>query len=235
MSFRQICCLPSEKHEASHFLQLIARIFATSYLSANPTPRQCRLAKQTRGPIIARFPHAALRAVFFFKGEWMSEATPAVGIIMGSRSDWPTLIAAANVLDDLKVSYETKIVSAHRTPQRLYDYASNARGRGLKVIIAGAGGAAHLPGMAASMTELPVLGVPVESKSLKGLDSLLSIAQMPGGVPVGTLAIGKAGATNAGLLAASILALADAGLATRLSDWRLAQTESVAETVEDDG
>ena len=165
----------------------------------------------------------------------MSEATPAVGIIMGSRSDWPTLIAAANVLDDLKVSYETKIVSAHRTPQRLYDYASNARGRGLKVIIAGAGGAAHLPGMAASMTELPVLGVPVESKSLKGLDSLLSIAQMPGGVPVGTLAIGKAGATNAGLLAASILALADAGLATRLSDWRLAQTESVAETVEDDG
>jgi len=165
----------------------------------------------------------------------MSEANPAVGIIMGSRSDWPTLIAAANVLDDLKVSYETKIVSAHRTPQRLYDYASNARGRGLKVIIAGAGGAAHLPGMAASMTELPVLGVPVESKSLKGLDSLLSIAQMPGGVPVGTLAIGKAGATNAGLLAASILALADAGLATRLSDWRLAQTESVAETVEDDG
>ena len=126
----------------------------------------------------------------------MSEATPSVGIIMGSRSDWPTLKAAAKILDALEVSYETKVVSAHRTPQRLYNYASGARGRGLKVIIAGAGGAAHLPGMAASMTELPVLGVPVESKSLKGLDSLLSIAQMPGGVPVGTLAIGKAGATK---------------------------------------
>ncbi|HBF61238.1 MAG TPA: 5-(carboxyamino)imidazole ribonucleotide mutase [Methyloceanibacter sp.] len=164
----------------------------------------------------------------------MSEATPSVGIIMGSRSDWPTLKAAAKILDALEVSYETKVVSAHRTPQRLYDYASGARGHGLKVIIAGAGGAAHLPGMAASMTELPVLGVPVESKSLKGLDSLLSIAQMPGGVPVGTLAIGKAGATNAGLLAAGILALSDAALAARLADWRSAQTEAVAETVEDD-
>ncbi|ODR99495.1 N5-carboxyaminoimidazole ribonucleotide mutase [Methyloceanibacter methanicus] len=164
----------------------------------------------------------------------MSEATPSVGIIMGSRSDWPTLKAAAKILDALEVPYETKVVSAHRTPQRLYDYASAARGRGLKVIIAGAGGAAHLPGMAASMTELPVLGVPVESKSLKGLDSLLSIAQMPGGVPVGTLAIGKAGATNAGILAASILALSDAALAARLADWRSAQTEAVAETVEDD-
>lgn len=164
----------------------------------------------------------------------MSEATPSVGIIMGSRSDWPTLKAAAKILDALEVPYETKVVSAHRTPQRLYDYASAARGRGLKVIIAGAGGAAHLPGMAASMTELPVLGVPVESKSLKGLDSLLSIAQMPGGVPVGTLAIGKAGATNAGILAASILALSDAALAARLADWRSAQTDAVAETVEDD-
>ena len=164
----------------------------------------------------------------------MSEATPSVGIIMGSRSDWPTLKVAAKILDALEVSYETKVVSAHRTPQRLYNYASGARGRGLKVIIAGAGGAAHLPGMAASMTELPVLGVPVESKSLKGLDSLLSIAQMPGGVPVGTLAIGKAGATNAGLLAAGILALSDAALAARLADWRSAQTEAVAESVEDD-
>ncbi len=165
----------------------------------------------------------------------MSDANPTVGIIMGSRSDWPTLKSAADVLDALKVPYETKVVSAHRTPKRLYDYAANARDRGLKVIIAGAGGAAHLPGMTASMTELPVLGVPVESKALKGLDSLLSIAQMPGGVPVGTLAIGKAGATNAGLLAASILALCDRELATRLLAWRASQTESVAEAVEGDG
>ncbi|MEM7191924.1 MAG: 5-(carboxyamino)imidazole ribonucleotide mutase [Pseudomonadota bacterium] len=165
----------------------------------------------------------------------MSEATPAVGIIMGSRSDWPTLKAAAKILDALDVAYETNVVSAHRTPQRLYDYATGARDRGLKVIIAGAGGAAHLPGMAASMTSLPVLGVPVESKSLKGLDSLLSIAQMPGGVPVGTLAIGKAGATNAALLAAAILALSDTKLAARLDTWRRDQTESVAKTVEDDG
>ncbi len=165
----------------------------------------------------------------------ISDANPNVGIIMGSRSDWPTLKAAASVLDALKVPYETKVVSAHRTPQRLYDYASSARDRGLKVIIAGAGGAAHLPGMTAAMTELPVLGVPVESKSLKGLDSLLSIAQMPGGVPVGTLAIGKAGAKNAGLLAAAILALSDASLASRLAAWRAEQTDAVAETVEDDG
>jgi len=165
----------------------------------------------------------------------MSDANPAVGIIMGSRSDWPILEAAAQILDALHVPYETKVVSAHRTPKRLYDYASSARERGLKVIIAGAGGAAHLPGMTASMTELPVLGVPVESKALKGLDSLLSIAQMPAGVPVGTLAIGKAGATNAGLLAASILALSDASLATRLLAWRATQTESVLETVKDDG
>ncbi len=166
--------------------------------------------------------------------ESMSQATPSVGIIMGSRSDWPTMKAAAKILDALQVRYETKVVSAHRTPQRLYDYATRARDRGLKVIIAGAGGAAHLPGMAASMTTLPVLGVPVESKSLKGLDSLLSIAQMPGGVPVGALAIGKAGATNAGLLAASILAVSDAALAARLEEWRSAQTNAVAETVEDD-
>ena len=164
----------------------------------------------------------------------MSDANPAVGIIMGSRSDWPTLKATADVLDALNVPYETRVVSAHRTPKRLYEYASTARDRGLKVIIAGAGGAAHLPGMAASMTELPVLGVPVESRALKGLDSLLSIAQMPAGVPVGTLAIGTAGATNAGLLAAGILALSDADLATRLRAWRAAQTASVAEAVQDD-
>ena len=161
----------------------------------------------------------------------MSDAKPVVGIIMGSRSDWPTLKAAAKVLDKLKVPYETRVVSAHRTPKRLYDYASSARKRGLKVIIAGAGGAAHLPGMTASMTELPVLGVPVESKALKGLDSLLSIAQMPAGVPVGTLAIGEAGATNAGLLAAAILALNDAKLASRVLAWRAAQTAAVAETL----
>jgi phosphoribosylaminoimidazole carboxylase PurE protein len=167
--------------------------------------------------------------------ESTSEANPVVGIIMGSRSDWPTLKAAADVLDLLHVPYETKIVSAHRTPKRLYEYAASARDRGLKVIIAGAGGAAHLPGMTASMTELPVLGVPVESKALKGLDSLLSIAQMPAGVPVGTLAVGKAGATNAGLLAAAILAMGDDGLATRLAAWRAEQTASIPETVEDDG
>jgi 5-(carboxyamino)imidazole ribonucleotide mutase len=164
----------------------------------------------------------------------MSEPKPVVGIIMGSRSDWPTLKAAAAVLDQLKVPYETKVVSAHRTPKRLYDYASSARARGLKVIVAGAGGAAHLPGMTASMTELPVLGVPIESRALKGLDSLLSIAQMPAGVPVGTLAIGEAGAANAGLLAAQIVALCDARLAARVLAWRAAQTASVAEAVEDE-
>ena len=157
---------------------------------------------------------------------------PLVGIIMGSRSDWETMAAAADILTALEVPFEAKVVSAHRTPQRLYDYATGAAERGLKVIVAGAGGAAHLPGMAASMTALPVLGVPVESKALKGMDSLLSIAQMPGGIPVGTLAIGKPGATNAGLLAASILALSDAALATRLADWRARQTESVAESPE---
>src|SRR4051812_47759310 len=151
---------------------------------------------------------------------------------MGSRSDWETMRHAAETLDALGVAYETKIVSAHRTPQRLYDYASGAATRGLKVIVAGAGGAAHLPGMAASMTPLPVLGVPVETKALSGLDSLLSIVQMPGGVPVGTLAIGKAGAINAGLLAASILALGDAALAERLGAWRQRQTDEVGERPE---
>lgn len=158
----------------------------------------------------------------------MAETRPDVGIIMGSTSDWETMRHAADVLDQLAVPHETRVVSAHRTPDRLFDYAKTAAGRGLKVIIAGAGGAAHLPGMAASMTRLPVLGVPVESKALKGMDSLLSIVQMPGGIPVGTLAIGKAGATNAGLLAASILALADPDLALRLEAWRAAQTDSVA-------
>jgi 5-(carboxyamino)imidazole ribonucleotide mutase len=153
-----------------------------------------------------------------------------VGIIMGSRSDWETMRHAAETLDALGVAHETRIVSAHRTPQRLYDYASGAAARGLKVIVAGAGGAAHLPGMAASMTRLPVLGVPVESKALKGMDSLLSIVQMPAGVPVGTLAIGQAGAVNAGLLAAAILALSDPALAERLEAWRMRQTDGVGES-----
>ncbi|CAA7627175.1 5-(carboxyamino)imidazole ribonucleotide mutase [Magnetospirillum sp. UT-4] len=159
----------------------------------------------------------------------MTKKIPLVGIIMGSQSDWETMRHAASVLAELGVAYETRVVSAHRTPKRLYDYATGARARGLKVIVAGAGGAAHLPGMAAAMTTLPVLGVPVESRTMKGIDSLYSIVQMPGGVPVGTLAIGKAGATNAGLLAASILALGDEALAGRLEAWRETQTASVAE------
>jgi 5-(carboxyamino)imidazole ribonucleotide mutase len=159
-------------------------------------------------------------------------AAPAVGIIMGSRSDWPVMQHAAEMLDRLGVAYEVRVVSAHRTPRRLYDYATGAQARGIKVIIAGAGGAAHLPGMAASMTILPVLGVPVATAALQGQDSLLSIVQMPGGVPVGTLAIGKPGATNAGLLAAGILALSDAGLSERLAAFRAAQTDAVPEFVE---
>jgi 5-(carboxyamino)imidazole ribonucleotide mutase len=162
----------------------------------------------------------------------MTDAAPLVGIIMGSRSDWDTMRRAAEALEALGVPHETRVVSAHRTPQRLYDYARTAAERGLKVIIAGAGGAAHLPGMAASMTRLPVLGVPVESKALKGMDSLLSIVQMPAGIPVATLAIGKAGATNAGLLAAAILATFDPELAERLDAWRQAQTDGVAEAPE---
>ncbi len=153
-----------------------------------------------------------------------------VGIIMGSRSDWTTLRAAAKVLGELRVAYETRVVSAHRTPARLYDYATRAKARGLKAIIAGAGGAAHLPGMTAALTVLPVLGVPVETKALKGLDSLLSIAQMPGGIPVATFAIGEAGAKNAGLFAASLLALEDAVLARRLEAWRKRQTKRVVLT-----
>ncbi len=157
-------------------------------------------------------------------------SAPLVGIIMGSRSDWETMRHAAETLEKLGVAHETRVVSAHRTPERLFDYARTAAGRGLKVIIAGAGGAAHLPGMAASMTALPVLGVPVESHALKGMDSLLSIVQMPAGIPVGTLAIGRAGAVNAGLLAAAILATSDPALAARLDAWRAAQTASVPDS-----
>ncbi len=155
-----------------------------------------------------------------------------VGIIMGSRSDWETMRHASETLDALGVAHECKVVSAHRTPQRLYNYATGAVGRGLKAIIAGAGGAAHLPGMTASMTRLPVLGVPVESKALSGMDSLLSIVQMPAGVPVGTLAIGRAGAVNAALLAAAMLATTDEALALRLDAWRTRQTQDVAEAPE---
>jgi 5-(carboxyamino)imidazole ribonucleotide mutase len=162
----------------------------------------------------------------------VADEAPLVGIIMGSQSDWETMRHAADLLDALGIAYETRIVSAHRTPERLYDYARTAAGRGLKVIVAGAGGAAHLPGMAASMTRLPVLGVPVESKALAGMDSLLSIVQMPKGVPVGTLAIGAPGAANAALLAAAILATGDEALAERLEKWRRAQTDAVAQRPE---
>ena len=158
----------------------------------------------------------------------MTSAPPRVGIIMGSQSDWQTMRHAAETLDRLGVAHEALIVSAHRTPQRLVEYATGAKARGLQVVIAGAGGAAHLPGMVASMTTLPVFGVPVESHALKGMDSLLSIVQMPGGIPVGTLAIGRAGAINAALLAAAVLALADPALDARLADWRAAQTDAVA-------
>ena len=156
-----------------------------------------------------------------------------VAIVMGSRSDWDTMRAAAERLEQLGVAHHVQVVSAHRTPDLLFEFAEQASARGFRAIIAGAGGAAHLPGMIASMTALPVLGVPVESATLKGQDSLLSIVQMPGGVPVGTLAIGKAGAKNAGLLAASIIALGDAAIAQRLADWRQAQTDSVPHSVED--
>ncbi len=159
-------------------------------------------------------------------------AGPLVGIIMGSTSDWDTMRHAAATLDELGVAHETRVVSAHRTPKRLYDYAGSAQQRGLKAIIAGAGGAAHLPGMAASMTALPVLGVPIESPALKGMDSLLSIVQMPAGVPVGTLAIGKSGAINAALLAAAMLANGDAALGARLAEWRTRQTDAVPDQPE---
>ena len=159
--------------------------------------------------------------------------SPPVAIVMGSQSDWPTLRLAAETLDALKVEYEARIISAHRTPQRLYDFAQGARDDGFKVIIAGAGGAAHLPGMIAALTPLPVFGVPVRSKALSGQDSLLSIVQMPAGIPVGTLAIGEAGAKNAGLMAAKILALSDSGVAERLARFTASQTDGIPETVED--
>ncbi|AZI35942.1 5-(carboxyamino)imidazole ribonucleotide mutase [Caenibius tardaugens NBRC 16725] len=159
--------------------------------------------------------------------------TAPVAIVMGSQSDWPTMKYAATVLDDLGVAHDARIVSAHRTPERMYDFAQNAADEGFKVIIAGAGGAAHLPGMISALTHLPVLGVPVQSKALSGLDSLLSIVQMPAGVPTGTLAIGEAGATNAGLFAASILATNDAALTERLKAWRAARRDAVAEKPSD--
>lgn len=162
-----------------------------------------------------------------------NEPTPLVGIVMGSQSDWQTMQEAQAVLERLEIAHETRIVSAHRTPDRLVDYAKSARQRGLKVIIAGAGGAAHLPGMLAAMTPLPVLGVPVQSRALNGLDSLLSIVQMPGGVPVGTLAIGSAGARNAGLLAAAIIALSDDSVAAALDRYRAEQTAAVGDTPKD--
>ncbi len=163
----------------------------------------------------------------------LGDAQPLVGVIMGSQSDWPTLTHAAEILTRLGIAHEVRIVSAHRTPDRLREYATTARGRGLKVVIAGAGGAAHLPGMCAAWTPLPVLGVPIESHALKGMDSLLSIAQMPAGIPVGTLAIGRAGAVNAALLAAAILATADPALAARLDALRAEQTAAVAEVPAD--
>ncbi len=162
-----------------------------------------------------------------------TSSNPVIGIIMGSRSDWPIMTRAADILEKLEIAFETKIVSAHRTPDRLYEYAKSAKSRGLKAIIAGAGGAAHLPGMTASMTPLPVIGVPIESKALKGMDSLLSIVQMPAGIPVATVAIGEAGAANAGLLAAAMLAVHDDAIAKRLDAWRAAQTASIVETVAD--
>jgi len=163
----------------------------------------------------------------------MTDKFPQVGIIMGSQSDWPTMRHTAETLDSLGIPYEKRIVSAHRTPKRLYDYATSAKSRGLKVVIAGAGGAAHLPGMTAAITPLPVFGVPIESKALSGQDSLLSIVQMPGGVPVGTLAIGRAGAINAALLAAAVLALSDPVVADALDDWRARQTDAVAQEPKD--
>jgi 5-(carboxyamino)imidazole ribonucleotide mutase len=162
----------------------------------------------------------------------MAGAAADVAIIMGSRSDWPTMKRAAEILDELGVSYQAKVISAHRTPKRLYDFATKAREAGFKIIIAGAGGAAHLPGMTASLTPLPVLGVPIKTSALSGQDSLLSIVQMPAGIPVGTLAIGEPGAANAGLLAAQILAISDVALADRLDAWRARQTASIPEAPE---
>ena len=188
-----------------------------------------RVALGMSKPIIAAF-----SATLGGHSETLTMASPSIGIIMGSQSDWQTMRHAAETLDARGSEHEVRIVSAHRTPDRLADYAKTARPRGLKVIIAGAGGAAHLPGMTAAMTPVPVLGVPIESKSLSGMDSLLSIVQMPAGVPVGTLAIGRAGAINAALLAAAIIATGDAAVAQALDDWRAQQTDSVADAPSDD-
>lgn len=189
-----------------------------------------KLALRQRIVIIRAFLGRLWLLIFWilYGNEIMSENKPVVGVIMGSQSDWHIMKQATDVLEQLGITYEAKIVSAHRTPKRLVEYAETATSRGLKVIIAGAGGAAHLPGMVASLTSLPILGVPVESKALKGMDSLLSIVQMPAGVPVGTLAIGQAGAKNAGLMAASIIALLDETVAHNLTAWRVAQTDAVA-------
>lgn len=222
----------------------LALLFLPSKISAAPAdalphgPARARLPMETNGfALLQALFRSANASAFLLESHDMattsteSDAAPLVGIIMGSQSDWPTMRRAADNLDALSVPYETKIVSAHRTPERLYEYAKSARSRGLKAVIAGAGGAAHLPGMAAAMTDLPVIGVPVQSKALNGLDSLLSIVQMPKGVPVLTVAIGEAGAANAGLAAAAIIAAFDTDVAARLAAWREKQTAGVSETV----
>jgi len=199
----------------------------TNWLTRGKWPLFLKLS----GPILPRFP-AVVRPTPK-RGSMSKASKPLVGLIMGSQSDWQTLKPASEILKALGIAHESRIVSAHRTPDRMSNYAKKAAGRGLKAIIAGAGGAAHLPGMTAAMTTLPVLGVPVESKALKGMDSLLSIVQMPGGVPVATFAIGEAGAKNAALHAAAILALSDKALAKRLAAWRAKQTDSVADAPAD--
>jgi 5-(carboxyamino)imidazole ribonucleotide mutase len=227
---RQFFCKPGSTFQTAA-LSPRAAVFrkpGSTFQTAALSPRAAVFRKPG-----STFQTAALRCTFSGSEAGMgTDKAPVVGIIMGSQSDWPVMQEAARMLDAMGVAYEAKIVSAHRTPDRLAEYAKMARGRGIQVIIAGAGGAAHLPGMAAAMTSLPVLGVPVQSKTLSGLDSLLSIVQMPKGIPVGTLAIGEAGAANAGLLAASIIALQDAGVAARLDAFRAAQTAGVKEVPE---
>jgi 5-(carboxyamino)imidazole ribonucleotide mutase len=198
----------------------------SEHMAIAKASKQPELKRASAGNAVRRAPAKAV-------AKRRGAGRPVVGIIMGSQSDWQTMHHAATILEQLGVTHETRIVSAHRTPRRMIDYAETARSRGIKVIIAGAGGAAHLPGMTASLTDLPVLGVPIESKTLKGMDSLLSIVQMPAGIPVGTLAIGEAGARNAGILAAKILALADPKLAARVAAFARRQTDSIPESVED--
>jgi 5-(carboxyamino)imidazole ribonucleotide mutase len=212
----------AQLHRANSAISLTQFLFSTFYLPCTGNAR-------------AYNPALPSRRGFFVAPPEAKSTAKNVAIIMGSQSDWPTMKRAAETLDALGVSYETRIVSAHRTPDRLYAFAKGAKAAGFKVIIAGAGGAAHLPGMTASLTSLPVFGVPVESKALSGQDSLYSIVQMPPGIPVGTLAIGPAGAINAALLAASVLALSDPALSGRLEDWRKRQSESVAEAPKDTG